>query len=294
VGPSTPPWPGADSVGICANPGMSGGFYASLDASKGIAKDVGEKSKTAGDEALPKALKRKLGALQYPDLESACLSSPEYCKIVLWLEEEKIRLYEKGDRRKLRDFSDEAWYKHAAVYAKELGVPSPEGLSDKDSTGKLRVLNALTNVAIHDVYRDKVEGKEVTLAAPSQPVSGGGEGRRQLRALVQPLNLLLKRWNLPQLTQEAIDTDTIAALRCVRTRLCVPAKPGPSVPLELDELPTGYQNEDAEVTRAASVLRLLHSIELAQLQVNINHVINGLQELTADPKTDSKLGKVGT
>mmetsp|Transcript_62268 Transcript_62268/g.181912 ORF Transcript_62268/g.181912 Transcript_62268/m.181912 type:complete len:262 (-) Transcript_62268:121-906(-) len=258
-----------------------GGFYASLDASK-------------GDEALPKALKRKLGALQYPDLESACLSGPDYCKIVLWLEEEKIRLYEKADRRNLRDFGDEAWYKHAAGYAKELGVPSPEGLSEKDLNTKLRVLNALTNVAIHDVYRDKVEAKEVTLAPPSKPVSGGGEGKQQLRDLVEPLNRLLKHWSLPQLTQDAIDTDTIAALRCVRTRLCVPAKPGPSVPLELDELPTGFQDEDPEVARAASVLRLLHSIELGQLQVNINNVINGLQELTADPKTDSKLGKVGT
>lgn len=271
-----------------------GGFYASLDASKGNDSGAGESAKAAGDEALPKALKRKLGVLQYPDLESARLSTPEYCKIILWLEEEKIRLYEKADRRKLRDFSDEAWYKHAASYAKELGVPSPEGLSDKDSTMKLRVLNALTNVAIHDVYRDKVEGKEVKMAAPSKPVSGGGEGKQQLRDLVQPVNKLLQQWKLPQLTQDAIDTDTIAALRCVRTRLCHPAKPGPSVQLDLDELPTGFESPDPEVVKAASILRLLHSIELGQLQVNINNVINELQELTADPKTDSKLGKVGT
>eukprot|EP00408_Alexandrium_pacificum_P064052 CAMPEP_0171176744 /NCGR_PEP_ID=MMETSP0790-20130122/11890_1 /TAXON_ID=2925 /ORGANISM="Alexandrium catenella, Strain OF101" /LENGTH=274 /DNA_ID=CAMNT_0011641637 /DNA_START=72 /DNA_END=896 /DNA_ORIENTATION=- len=271
-----------------------GGFYASLDASKGSENGAGEQAKAAGDAALPKSLKRKLGVLQYPDLESAGLSSPEYCKIILWLEEEKIRLYEKADRKKLRDFSDEAWYRHVSVYAKELGVPSPEGLSEKDLTTKLRVLNALTNVAIHDVYRDKAESKEVTMTAPSKPVSGGGEGKQQLRDLVEPLNRLLKLWGLPQLTQDAIDTDTIAALRCVRTRLCAPAKPGPSVNLDVDELPTGFESSDPEVTRAASILRLLHGIELGQLQVNINHVVNELQELTADPKTDSKLGKVGT
>jgi len=270
-----------------------GGFYASLESGKGADKDAAGKADAGGDVALPRGLKRKLGVLSYPELGSASLGGTEFCKIVLWLEEEKIRLYEQAKRRKLREF-DEAWYKHASAYAKELGVPATEGLCETDLPTKLRVLNALTNLAIHDVYRDQVETKEVKLIAPSKPVSGGGGGRQQLGELVQPLNKLLEIWSLPKLADDAIDTDTVAALRCVRTRLCVPAKPGRSVDLNLEELPTGLEHEDRDVARTAGVLRLLHSIELAQLQVNINNVINELQEFTADPKTDAKLGKVGT
>lgn len=71
------------------------------------------------------------------------------------LEEEKIRLYDKLDRKVLRDFT-RGWYSAVADYAKELGVPA-EGLSEKDLFVKLRVLNSLTNLAVHDIYRDKTE-----------------------------------------------------------------------------------------------------------------------------------------
>ncbi|CAK0865325.1 unnamed protein product [Prorocentrum cordatum] len=74
----------------------------------------------AGDDAA-RALLRKLETLSYPELDSAGLQGESYCKIVLWLEEEKIRLYTPAQRKTLRDFND-AWYGHVATYARELGV----------------------------------------------------------------------------------------------------------------------------------------------------------------------------
>mmetsp|Transcript_41268 Transcript_41268/g.81444 ORF Transcript_41268/g.81444 Transcript_41268/m.81444 type:complete len:281 (+) Transcript_41268:72-914(+) len=278
----------------------NGGYYASLDANKDASKvskaqDIPAKEGSTGSEAaLPEALRRKLGALDYPSMETASLNWQEYCKIVLWLEEEKIRLYEQKERRKLRDFGDmSAWYQQAARYAQELGVPSPEGLSDTNAQLKVRVLNALVNCAVHDVYRDKIESTEVHLVAPPKLVAGGMEKQR-LRELLPPLNRLLKCWSLPQLTENAIDTDIIAALRCIKTRLCLPTRAGPTINLNLDEIPCGNDEADSAVTQAAGVLRLLHGIELGQLQVNINNVINELQDLVADPKTDARLGRVGS
>lgn len=232
---------------------------------------------------------RKLKALAYPELDSASLSGQAFCKLVLWLEEEKIRLYEKQDRKALRDFSKQ-WYSHAADYAKELGVDA-EGLSEGNQPVKLRVLNALTNFAVHDIYRDKVEANELSLVAPPKPVSGGAEKQR-LGHLVPALNKLLECFALPKLSDQAADTDTVAALRCIHTRVLPPAQSGGAA-LDLDSLPVGMDIPDPEVKRAAAVLRLLHGIELQQLQVNINHVINELQQLTADPKTDARLGRVG-
>jgi len=255
----------------------AGGFYAAAAGA----------GRTEGD-SLPKALLRKLQVLSYPDLGSACLSGEAYCKIILWLEEEKIRFYEPKNRKGLRDFGDN-WFKHVNTYAKELGLPA-DSLSDKELPAKLRVLNSLANLAIHDVYKDRAEAQEVKLIAPAKPVAGT-EGKQQLGELVPELNKLLEQYSLPKLQADAIDTDIVAALRCIKTRVCQKGKA--TVDLDLSELPIMVEAEDPEVRRAAGVLRLLHNIEMGQLQVNVNQVLNELQQLTANPKTDSKLGRVG-
>mmetsp|Transcript_93221 Transcript_93221/g.247612 ORF Transcript_93221/g.247612 Transcript_93221/m.247612 type:complete len:95 (-) Transcript_93221:58-342(-) len=74
-----------------------GGFYASLDASKGSENGAGEQAKAAGDAALPKSLKRKLGVLQYPDLESA---GPSSC---IWRVTARLRLEAQVSRMAARD-----------------------------------------------------------------------------------------------------------------------------------------------------------------------------------------------
>lgn len=51
--------------------------------------------------------------------------------------------------------------------------------------------------------------------------------------------------------------------------------------------------DDADVDQAAKILRLLQIHHVRELQTQINETIVAVQELTADPKTDSKLGKVG-
>ena len=46
-------------------------------------------------------------------------------------------------------------------------------------------------------------------------------------------------------------------------------------------------------SQAAKVLRLLHINELRDAQTQINELVVNVQALTADPKTNAKLGKVG-
>lgn len=50
---------------------------------------------------------------------------------------------------------------------------------------------------------------------------------------------------------------------------------------------------DKSVSEAAKVLRLLHIKELRNLQTSINELIVAVQTVTANPKTDQSLGKVG-
>lgn len=51
--------------------------------------------------------------------------------------------------------------------------------------------------------------------------------------------------------------------------------------------------DDQDVDQAAKILRLLQIHNVRALQTLINETIVVVQHLTADPKTDSKLGKVG-
>lgn len=50
---------------------------------------------------------------------------------------------------------------------------------------------------------------------------------------------------------------------------------------------------DYIINEAAKILRLIHIKNLRDLQTQINSAIVGVQALIANPKTDSRLGKVG-
>ena len=55
----------------------------------------------------------------------------------------------------------------------------------------------------------------------------------------------------------------------------------------------GFDIGDKDVREAAKILRLLHIKELRSLQTGINECIVNIQSMTANPKTDTRLGKVG-
>uniref|UniRef100_A0A914REQ7 Uncharacterized protein n=2 Tax=Ascarididae TaxID=6250 RepID=A0A914REQ7_PAREQ len=52
-------------------------------------------------------------------------------------------------------------------------------------------------------------------------------------------------------------------------------------------------SKDGGVDAAVRALRLNHLENLREVQTEINEAIVAVQELTADPKTDKRLGKVG-
>jgi len=73
--------------------------------------------------------------------------------------------------------------------------------------------------------------------------------------------------------------------------------PGPvyeqGTPFPLESADLGFDTGDAVLNQAAKVLRLLHIRDLRQLQTSINEALVAVQNLIADPKTDTRLGKVG-
>ncbi|KAI4468187.1 cle [Holotrichia oblita] len=55
----------------------------------------------------------------------------------------------------------------------------------------------------------------------------------------------------------------------------------------------GFDLGDVALNHAAKILRLLYIHDLRDLQTSANEVIVSVQNVTANPKTDTKLGKVG-
>jgi len=61
----------------------------------------------------------------------------------------------------------------------------------------------------------------------------------------------------------------------------------------LDDTPLGFSTGDELTDEASKILRMLHIKNLRELQTLINESIVKVQNVTANPKTDQRLGKVG-
>lgn len=86
-----------------------------------------------------------------------------------------------------------------------------------------------------------------------------------------------------------------AVARVVHERLSAQATKSPAIegkPFPFEKGNDVITDEKA-LDKAARILRLLQIHTLRELQTKINETIVAVQDLTADPRTDTKLGKVG-
>lgn len=67
----------------------------------------------------------------------------------------------------------------------------------------------------------------------------------------------------------------------------------PGNPVQFDNISFGLDIKSPNVSSAANILRYLFIHDLRDLQTKINECLVCVQALTANPKTDTKLGKVG-
>ncbi len=64
-------------------------------------------------------------------------------------------------------------------------------------------------------------------------------------------------------------------------------------PFALEKYDLGFDTGDYVLNNAGRALRLLHAKELRELQTRINEAIVAVQSVTANPRVDERLGKVG-
>ncbi|KAJ8881666.1 hypothetical protein PR048_018152 [Dryococelus australis] len=108
---------------------------------------------------------------------------------------------------------------------------------------------------------------------------------------------------LAQLLKVTPHPDHLITLRAVskvvRRRLSAEALENPDSvivkgkPFPFQEADLGFDMGDYVLNQASKILRLLYIHNLRDLQTHINECIVAVQSVTANPKTDTKLGKVG-
>lgn len=106
---------------------------------------------------------------------------------------------------------------------------------------------------------------------------------------------LANRLKVPHHPNHLIQLEAIA--RIVHERLS-PSAQKYRVPITGKPFPFEKGNdvvcaEDSALDYPVRILRLLQIHSLRELQTRINETIVAVQDLTANPKTDTKLGKVG-
>lgn len=260
-----------------------------------------------GDKAL-------LLALGYPRAQTFNHADPQYIRnLVVWLENVKIRQYPVEERKELGDTQSSAWQDTFSKYLQDVDCPlslEPGGSNTQ------AVLQWLLNYAVSLEYADAAEQYNATTQqlqqkqqAEQQQQQEGGSGRKGQHHKQQPpfadLHSPETKQALSDLFQLLhVDTsqgglgEHLQAAKEVLRDSVLPSLTDASVQhalssSTLDTHLLGFETGDAAVDRLGTVLRLLYIRDLRQLQTAIDRMVVEVQEYTANPRTDSSLGKVG-
>uniref|UniRef100_A0A915PGJ5 RNA transcription, translation and transport factor protein n=1 Tax=Setaria digitata TaxID=48799 RepID=A0A915PGJ5_9BILA len=225
-------------------------------------------------------------------------------ELVLFLEHQHIRLYKIEDRDGLQSSDIEVFNKSYAKYLADLRCPLP---CDKGSSQE--IIDWLLTLAINFSYQQIAEGEQLTAEKYEQqkaekekqqiaddPLSAidfsADEARKGIEELRISLGIaahpdplvVLKaccKFITGNLSDEAVQT----ANKVARIQKKV---------MPLSRFDMGMKPSNNGATNAAvRALRLIHLENLREVQTKVNEAIVAVQELTADPKTDKRLGKVG-
>ncbi|KAG2435940.1 hypothetical protein HXX76_007135 [Chlamydomonas incerta] len=259
-----------------------------------------------------------LRALKYPQVPVDLDDVDQLRALVIWLENLKIREYKIAERKALADTASPSWDAAFAKYLDDLDCPVPPAdrraavewlvafavnLDFEDNADKLKAPAAAASTA-------PAAAVAATAGASAPPQAGKGSraGDDVLSGLDDPqvaaavLQLIGAAQVGPSGGAGGDPADVVSAVQAAAERLACQVGPalrpgvwrpeGPAAQC-LAEVPLGFEVQGEALSSAAKVLRLLFIRDLRQLQSQIDHALVDMQEYTANPKTDSSLGKVG-
>ncbi|KAH8236611.1 hypothetical protein KR026_006651, partial [Drosophila bipectinata] len=227
------------------------------------------------------------------------LDRKEFASTILWLEDQKIRLYTIEDREKLRNLDNpKMWEEGYLKYKADLNMPCLESQQEElawilSHAVRLEFLDDPEQFASINSQQQSVQtnGKQTQLKVQS---IFEGKINVQDKAFIDGVRLLASKLNVPHHPNHLLQLEAVA--RIVHERLSSDArgrKPIVGTPFPFDKGNDIVSSNDPALDLPMRILRLLQIQSLRQLQTHINETIVAVQNITANPKTDTKLGKVG-
>lgn len=231
------------------------------------------------------ALKRKLVSLSYHSPDNFTVSNEEHVKCFIgWAENQKIRAYP-VEQRSVLEGSE--WRAASRTYFKQLQCPY-----DLDKA-PLAAVDWLASYAVRLEYSDNADNFIAASKASQQPCNT----HPGVSLDVNTVHFKSGVNTLRDILRISPHQDYLEVLKACRILVERNLAPG-AVKVTGDKMVMGKAElgldlSDSSLNEAAKALRLLHVEELRILQTQINEAIVTAQALTANPKTDTKLGTVG-
>ncbi|EFO18979.1 hypothetical protein LOAG_09514 [Loa loa] len=247
---------------------------------------------------------RKLLLLGYPTGTIDCENSEQLQELILFLEHQHIRLYKIEDRVGLQSSDIEVWNKSYSKYLADLKCPFS---CNKDSAQE--IIDWLLVRAIDSSYQQIAEAKDLTAEKyelwkaekekqqkAKDPLSSIDFSTKESRKGMEDLRITLG------ITSH---TDPLVVLKACCKFITNNLSDGAiqvankeaqthKKTMALSRFDMGMiSSKNGTIDATIRALRLIHLENLREVQTKINEAIVAVQELTADPKTDKRLGKVG-
>jgi len=240
----------------------------------------------------------KLRALEYHHPDTFNINNEaEVRNLIVWIEDKCIRHYKIEERTALRDIKNEAWVACVKKYLSELKCPI-ENLSKKAAVVNWLLSHAVQLKFAEDtekynkVHQAKAKTAENESALLSNTtiddpeMKAGIENLRKLLKIPQHEDKVLVLRAIAKVIEEKLSDEAIKAAKQQRSST-------KDEFLSLHDTSLGFNTKDPALDEVAKILRLLQIHNLRDLQTQINSAIVTVQKMTANPKTDQSLGRVG-
>lgn len=222
----------------------------------------------------------------------------QYADLVYWLETSVLKKKNSSEREFLRDGIAKDWPEHLHKYA--VGLNCPKSVSNIEGQVDF-ILNCATKVKYlekEDVYNKYSIGNLKTSNVPNVEVDNILDHVDYTSKDFQiGINKMAKLLNIPQHPDPKVVLRACATVTSNRLHKNALEKPEnyivAGMPFPYKEADPGFTISNEAVMEAAKVLRLLYISDLRALQTKVNECIVAVQSVTANPKTDTKLGQVG-
>ena len=246
-----------------------------------------------------RTLELMLLSLECPFVNSIKYNSiNDVINLIKWLEDCKIRQLDISGRHVLNNDNDiDKYLSNLASYLNEIKCPYKVLYSKDSDTINIKCLYWLISYAISLEYEEQSEiyfnCDDTNDAMDIDNSTSGSSNTIGLEINKLGSLILLKR------NDNENDADYLQRISNV-IRLCLTSGsietlktkivPGN---LQLSDFPVGFDTKDQVLNQIAVVLKMLYLSDFRELQNDLNTLIVLGQEYTANPRTNSAMGKVG-